>query len=504
MLKDISEIGIEICDFTGGTGAAYRTSVNNAGLPKERGIREVHETLMKKGMRRKGHITADGSVRHGLDIVRSVILGADSAAFGTALIMAQGCIMCHHCNHDNDAWKKDKQNNKKGCPTGLTTQSEEYRRADHLKMFKKLSAQKTPEERIEIASEYIKNYLRCVAEEIREICAKLGVKRLSDLRGRVYLLKQIETGDSRTDSLKLAPLLTDSSTPSEVTAGIVNETHDEVACLHAPNINERVTEQLETFFDDESQQEADLSFDVTNEDRAIGSRLSGQMYYVLKKYPNKKVNIRTHGYAGHGYGFAASSNMTLRNTGYANDSVGSMLNEAATIILTQPEEVKADSANASGNIICGKSCLYGSTGGEFYGEGCSDDRFAVRNSGARAVVEGTGKFACEYMTGGIVTILGPIGEQLGSGMSGGEVFLYQEQDDLPKRLNDDVLPITLTHESEALLQTQITNDLKATGSAKAAFILENWETEKHKFIHVLPKKEAEKRAKEILQEAAPA
>jgi glutamate synthase (NADPH/NADH) large chain len=439
---------ILIAGNVGGTGASPQTSIKFAGLPWEIGLAEAHQVLSLNNLRDQVTLRTDGGLRTGRDIVIAAMLGAEEYGIGTASLVAMGCIMVRQC-HSNT------------CPVGVCTQRDDLRA--------KFTG--TPDK--------VVNLMSFIAEEVREILAELGFSTLDQIIGRTDLLSQVSRGAAHLDDLDLNPLL------------VKVEQHRPIT--YKPNHRNEVPETLDhqilrdaqPFF--ERGEKMQLAYGVKNVQRAIGARASSEIVRRFKEHelPEHRLWVSLRGSAGQSLGAFAVKGLTLEVVGDSNDYVGKGLS-GATIILKPFSHL---AMNADENTIIGNTCLYGATSGALYAAGQAAERFAVRNSGATAVIEGCGSNGCEYMTGGKVAILGDVGDNFGAGMSGGMAFLYDPRNRFEKVVNPDSVLWNRIQSShwEAVLKTMIQTHYERTGSRRAMTILDQWETELANFWQVVPK-----------------
>ncbi len=429
-----------ISGFDGGTGAAPRNSIPNAGLPWELGLAETHQSLIANGLRERVILETDGKLMTGRDVAVAAMLGAEEFGFATAPLIALGCVMMRVCNLDT-------------CPAGIATQNPDLRC------------------RFQGKPEYVMNFMRFTAQELRQIMAKLGVRTVDELVGR-------------TDLLRMRSDLPAAQARSIDLTGILNAGHTAENAVH---------HHVENDYDFELEKTADesvllpafagtlktgkphrISVDVSSTNRTFGTILGSE---ITKKYgntlPDDTVVIDAHGGGGQSFGSFLPKGMTIRLTGDSNDYLGKGLS-GGKLIVKPPAESRI---NPGENIIIGNVALYGATAGEAYINGMAGERFCVRNSGALAVAEGVGDHGCEYMTGGVAVILGPTGKNFAAGMSGGIAYVLDEQYELYLRLNKDMVTMTgvTAKHDVAQLRTLIENHLAATGSARARTVLENWD-----------------------------
>ncbi len=444
---------ILIAGNVGGTGASPQTSIKHAGLPWEIGLAEAHQVLSLNNLRNHVTLRTDGGLRTGRDIVMAALLGAEEYGIGTASLVAMGCIMVRQC-HSNT------------CPVGVCTQDEALR------------------ERFTGTADKVVNLMSFLAEETREILAELGLNSLDEAIGRTDLLRQVSRGAAHLDDLDLNPLLVQVETgqPVRYTPTHRNEVVE--------TLDAQILRDAEPFF--QRGEKMELAYRVKNTQRAIGSRSSSAIVrkFGMSALPHDRLRVKLEGSAGQSLGAFAVQGLTLEVTGDANDYVGKGLS-GATIIVKPP---KSRAHEASENTSIGNTCLYGATSGRLFAAGGAGERFAVRNSGAMAVVEGLGSNGCEYMTGGRVVILGDVGDNFGAGMTGGMAFLWDPDGTQAARINPgDVVwqAVKSSYWSEVLEQL-LRAHLEATGSHRAAELLEEWETHVSQFLQVVPKEMLER------------
>ncbi len=446
---------ITISGYDGGTGASPLTSVRYAGSPFELGLSEAHQTLRRNDLRGMVRLQTDGGIKTGLDIVKAAIFGAESFGFGTAPMIAMGCKYLRICHLNN-------------CATGVATQNDVLR-GEHFKGD----------------VEKVINYFRFVAEEVREWLAKLGVRQLTDLIGRYDLLERIPGETARQKKLDLSPL---------VTEGALSDTAPH-CCVHPSNEpfdkGELAEKMVETVLPAiEGKQGGTFDFEVRNTDRSIGARVSGE---IAQRHGNRgmedaPITLNLKGTVGQSFGVFNAGGLQMNLEGDANDYVGKGM--AGGRLVIRPPAGSAFRCDET--PIMGNTCLYGATGGQLLASGMAGERFAVRNSGAHAVVEGCGDHGCEYMTGGVITVLGQTGINFGAGMTGGFAFVLDEANDFVDRYNHeliDVHRVTPEH-MEAhrdYLRSIIETFVEATGSPWGKTILENFSDYAGKFWLVKPK-----------------
>ncbi len=439
---------ILISGHSGGTGAAPQTSVKYAGAPWEMGLTEAHQVLMLNRLRHRVRLRTDGGIKTGRDVVIAAMLGAEEFGIGTASLVAMGCIMVRQC-HSNT------------CPVGVCSQDPAMR----------AKFEGTPEKVI--------NLFSFVAEEVRNILAGLGVKRLRDVIGRTEYLRQVSRGAEWLDDLDLNPLLVQADPgPHE---RYCTEGRNEVPeTLDA----QMITDAAPLFERGEKMQ---LAYNVRNTHRAIGTKLSSRItrQYGMATLQPGHVTVRLRGSAGQSLGAFAVQGVKLEVFGDANDYVGKGLSGATIVVRPAPSSTLA----SQNNTIIGNTVLYGATAGRLFAAGQAGERFAVRNSGADAVIEGCGSNGCEYMTGGTVVVLGPIGDNFGAGFTGGMAFVLDTEDMFDKRAN----PETLTRQRvvhphwQGVLRQLIETHVAETSSRYAAGLLHEWAETLGKVWQVVPK-----------------
>lgn len=432
----------------GGTGASPLGSLKHTGLPWEIGLAEVHKTLTENGLRKKVVLRVDGGLKSGRDVIIAALLGAEQYDFGTSALIALGCVMARQC-HSNT------------CPVGIATQD--------VTLRKKYKGK--PEQLVA----YVEN----IAEEVRTLLSILGAESLKDITGN-YELLGINTQHTQfilERNIDLTELLTPPRIPEPHTQSTAPEPAKET------HTDETIIQEILPGII--SHGRMIVNRELKNTDRAVGTRLSGLLSFLYGESDFKGyVQYRSSGVAGQSLGAFLVNNVEIRHNGFANDYVGKGMS-GGLITIRFPKEIRK---SLEGNTIIGNVALYGATGGEVFIAGKAGERFAVRNSGAAAVVEGVGNHACEYMTRGFVIILGETGQNFGAGMTGGTAFIYRAPQSLPPRLNTDyVRTDSLTITDEDLLLRYLANHRFHTGSTIAAGILAHWETEKNNFIKVVPK-----------------
>ena len=428
---------IHIAGADGGTGASPLASIKHAGVPWELGLTETQRTLVESGLRGRVRLRADGGLKTGRDVIVAALLGADEVAFGTALLIAEGCLMVRSCHLDT-------------CPVGIATQRPELR--------SKFTA--TPEA--------VQGYLLFVAEEVRRYLAALGLRTLAEAVGRADLLRRRETNERRSSSLDLRRL-TDACP-----GGFTGEAQP---CAEGGELGQRLAGDAAAALEEDRLVE--LCYSIGNRDRTVGAQLGVE---IGRRFgagpPPGRVRARFEGSAGQSFGAFLAAGVELDVVGEANDYVGKGMSGGRIVVLPSCDD-------AGDPVLLGNAALYGATGGELFSSGRAGERFAVRNSGATAVVEGVGDHACEYMTGGRVVVLGEVGLNAGAGMSGGELYVLDAAGRLPLRLNTQLVVAEryAGEELRALLEAHVHH----TRSGRALAILERWHEAEQLFWRVIPR-----------------
>ena len=456
---------ILISGHSGGTGASPQTSVKFAGLPWEMGLSEAHQVLMLNRLRHRITLRTDGGIKTGRDVVIAAMLGAEEFGIGTASLVAMGCIMVRQC-HSNT------------CPVGVCSQDEALR----------AKFEGTPEKVI--------NLFSFIAEDVRGILASLGVRKLEDVIGRTDLLRQVSRGSDFLDDLDLNPLLAQAD-PGGHARFCTREGRNEVPeTLDAQMIGDAAA----LFSRGEKMQ---LQYNVRNTHRAIGTKLSSRItrQYGMRGLAPGHITVRLRGSAGQSLGAFAVQGLKLEVLGDANDYVGKGLSGASIVVRPAP----SSPLRSQDNTIVGNTVLYGATAGELFAAGQAGERFAVRNSGAVAVIEGCGSNACEYMTGGTVVILGAVGDNFGAGFTGGVAFVYDADGQFEQRINPDSLTwqrVSSAH-WEGVLRGLVERHVAETGSAYAARMLHDWGRVAGQFWQVVPKEYVKYLPAPVSDEAEP-
>ena len=433
---------ILVSGYDGGTGASPRTSVQHAGLPWELGVAETHQTLELNALRDRVILETDGKMMTGRDVAIAALLGAEEYGFATLPLVAMGCVMMRVCNLNT-------------CPVGVATQDPELRK------------------RFTGKPEYIEHALRFIAEDLREIMAQLGCRTLNEMIGRTELLRQVKPTLLKAEDIDLTPLIHRS----------LPLTPKHLAPLSAPPEWEHFFEALRSMV--ESSEKVTIKMPIGNTERTTGTRLGG---WLAKRYgdhgtPDSMVHYKFEGAAGQSFGAFVPQGIALELSGEANDYVAKGLCGGRVVIYT-PEDA---AYVAEDNVIVGNVACYGATSGEVYINGLAGERFCVRNSGVKAVVEGIGDHGCEYMTGGEVVILGDVGYNFAAGMSGGVAYVYDPRGDLDTHCNKEMVTLDrLTTKDAARVKTLITKHLSHTQSPVAKRLLDGWDEAVSKFTRVMP------------------
>lgn len=462
---------IQISGNDGGTGASPLSSIKHAGSPWELGLTESHSALLNNGLRDRVTLRVDGGVRHGRDIAIGAMLGAEEFGFGTIAMIAEGCVMARVCHLNT-------------CPVGVTSQKEELR--------KKFPG--TPD--------HVVNFFYFVAEEVRQLLAHLGYSKFEDIIGRADLLKESEGQKARVSKTKGVDL-------DSFFSGVPNTKTDRSFLRATLENGEKVRKEeivhINGFSSDldrelcshpdvkkviaENQGETVVRFPIKNTDRSTCAMLAGD---IARSHGNSgfegMITVQFDGSAGQSFGAFILPGLSVRLTGEANDYVGKGMHGGELVIVPDSDAgfVAADSS------IVGNACLYGATGGDFHANGRTGERFCVRNSGAYAVAEGAGDHCCEYMTGGVVVMLGSVGRNVGAGMTGGIGYFYDKDKTFLDKINREIVKVQRlsTAEGEAQLKHMIERHYQLTGSERADEILSNWDEEKSKFWQIYPPSEA--------------
>mgnify|MGYP000380025243 CR=1 FL=1 len=441
---------ILISGHNGGTGASPGTSIKYAGLPWEMGLTEAHQVLAMNKLRDRVTLRTDGGLRTGRDIVMAAMMGAEEYGIGTAALIAMGCIMVRQCQSNT-------------CPVGVCTQDEALR------------AKFTGN------ADKVVNLITFYAQEVREILAALGARSLDEIIGRADLLAQVSRGAAHLDDLDLNPLL--------ITVDGAENIHYDRKKPRQPvpdTLDAEIIRDAARFFEDGEKME--LSYAVRNTHRSIGTRASShivQRFGMKNSLQPDHLTVKLAGSAGQSLGAFLAPGIKLEVFGDANDYVGKGLSGGTIVVRPRMSSPLV----AAENTIIGNTVLYGATDGFLFAAGRAGERFAVRNSGAKVVVEGCGSNGCEYMTGGVAVILGWVGPNFGAGMTGGMAYLHDPDGSSAAMINPDTLVtcrVTVPH-WEAQLRRLVERHAEETGSLRAAEILRHWETELGHFLQICPR-----------------
>ena len=442
---------ITISGHDGGTGASPLTSIRYAGSPWELGLAESHQSLRDAGLRHKVRLQTDGGMKTGLDVIKAAILGAESFGFGTGPMISMGCKYLRICHLNN-------------CATGVATQRKDLINQHFIG-----------------EKEKVMNYFQFIANDVREHLRKIGVNKLEDIIGQTQYLKQIIDIEEQYKSIDLSGLLEKDSENEEPFFCTVdrNDPWDK------GKLSQKIIKQSKKIINEEKK--GTLNFNISNTDRSIGAGISG---YIAEKFGEeglpKKLSLKFNGSAGQSFGCWNANNLHLILNGDANDYVGKGMNGGRIVI-------KNNSGYASNktSVLAGNTCLYGATGGELFVSGSVGERFAVRNSGASAVVEGAGDHCCEYMTGGHVTVLGSVGLNFGAGMTGGFAYVLDEDRTFFDKCNRGLVNLERISMEEMqphrkFLKEVLQKHYKFTKSSKAKLIIDDFERYEPYFWLVIP------------------
>ncbi|MBD2293796.1 glutamate synthase subunit alpha [Anabaena sphaerica FACHB-251] len=446
---------IQISGHDGGTGASPLSSIKHAGSPWELGLSEVHRVLMDNGLRDRVTLRVDGGLKSGWDILIAALMGAEEFGFGSIAMIAEGCIMARVCHLNT-------------CPKGVATQKEELRL------------------RFTGIPDHVVNFFYFVAEEVRSLLAKLGYRSLTELTGRADLLTvRSDSKLLKTQSINLDCLTKLPDAKQERSWLLHEEVHSNGSVL-----DDQILADVDIQETIKNQSTVTKTYAVVNTDRTVGSRLAGA---IASQYGDSgfegQINLNFQGSVGQSFGAFNLPGLTLTLTGEANDYVGKGMH-GGEIIIKPPSDAQYE---PSQNVIVGNTCLYGATGGVLFANGLAGERFAVRNSKGTAVIEGAGDHCCEYMTGGVVVVLGKVGRNVGAGMTGGLSYFLDEDGAFPELVNKAIVKIqrVVTEAGAKQLHELIQAHSDRTGSPKAQLILQNWAEYLPKFWQVVPPSEAD-------------
>jgi glutamate synthase (NADPH/NADH) large chain len=468
---------ITISGFEGGTGASPLTSIKHAGSPWEIGLAETQQTLVLNRLRSRVRLQVDGGLRTGRDVVVGALLGADEFGFSTAPLIAAGCIMMRKCHLNT-------------CPVGVATQDPVLRK------------------RFKGAPEHVINFFFFVAEEVRELMAEMGLRTVDEMIGRSELLDRREAVDHwKASGLDFTRMFHKPDVPASVGTRHTERQHHPIASVLDRTLIAEAAPALDYG------REVTIEAKINNTDRTAGAMLSGEVAirYGHEGLPDTTIKVNLTGTAGQSFGAFLAAGIEMTLVGQANDYVGKGLSGGRLIIRPNPDSA----AVPERSIIVGNTVLYGAIAGDCYFRGIAGERFAVRNSGACAVVEGTGDHGCEYMTGGVVVVLGQTGRNFAAGMSGGVAYVFDEDRSFAKRCNlsmVDLEPVEeeedlmerlhhhggdlefkgridvtdMTRHDEERLRQLIENHLLYTGSTVAQAMLDDWASYRTRFVKVMP------------------
>jgi glutamate synthase (NADPH/NADH) large chain len=441
---------ILISGHNGGTGASPATSIKYAGLPWEMGLTEAHQVLSMNNLRERITLRTDGGLRTGRDIVMAAMMGAEEYGIGTAALIAMGCIMVRQCQSNT-------------CPVGVCTQDEALR------------AKFTGN------ADKVVNLITFYAQEVREILASIGARSLDEVIGRADLLTQVSRGSAHLDDLDLNPMLI-------TVDGAQHQRYDRLKPRNEvpDTLDAEIVRDAQRFLNDGEKMQ--LHYAVQNTHRTVGTRVSS---HIVRKFGMRNslqpdhLTVKLTGSAGQSLGAFAAPGLKIEVSGDANDYVGKGLSGGTIVV--RPS--MASPLVAAENTIIGNTVLYGATDGYLFAAGRAGERFAVRNSGAKVVIEGCGSNGCEYMTGGVAVILGDIGANFAAGMTGGMAYLYDPQGRAPTLVNGETLVSCAVTEPhwEAELKGLIERHVAETSSRRGQDILQYWDRERAHFIQLCPK-----------------
>jgi glutamate synthase (NADPH/NADH) large chain len=455
---------IMVSGHSGGTGASPQTSIKYAGLPWEMGVSEVNQVLTLNRLRHNVLLRTDGGIKSGRDVVMAALLGAEQYGIGTTALIAMGCIMVRQC-HSNT------------CPVGVCTQDPKLR------------------EKFTGTPEKVVNLFNFIAEEVREILAALGARSLEEVIGRTDLLAQVSRGWAHLDDLDLNPLLAKAD-PGKYPSHCTLEGRNEVPETLDAQMIEDARRTLE------EGEKMQLTYNIRNTQRAIGTKLSSKITrrFGMAGLQPGHITVRLRGSAGQSLGAFAVQGLKLEVFGDANDYVGKGLSGGTIVVRPMTSSPLATDEN----VIVGNTVLYGATAGKLFAAGQAGERFAVRNSGAEAVVEGCGSNGCEYMTGGVVVILGPVGDNFAAGMTGGMAFLYDADGTFEDHVNDDSVIYQRIEMPywEDIARELVAEHVRETQSKFAERLLVEWEMTRTKMWQIVPKEMLGKLAHPVSRKAA--
>jgi glutamate synthase (NADPH/NADH) large chain len=443
---------VHVSGNSGGTGASPKTSIKNAGLPWELGLAETNQMLRATGLRDRITVTTDGGMKTGRDVAVAALLGAEEYVFGTASLVTSGCVMARICHTNN-------------CPTGVATQKDKLR------------------DRFAGEPVHVINYMTFIAEELREIMADLGFRRVEEMIGRPSVLAQRETDHEKARHLDLSTVI------AEPKRGARHKEREQRHADLETQLDRDLIEAAEPAL--ERGEPVVIEEEISNRDRAVGAMLSNRISteHGGEGLPEDTITCSFHGIAGQSFGAFLQDGVTMDLTGASNDYFGKGLSGGKLVVRTP-----ADAAyEADENVLIGNVALYGATQGQAYVNGVAGERFGVRNSGVKAVVEGVGDHGCEYMTGGVVAVLGDTGRNFAAGMSGGVAYVYDADGTFERRVNKGMVSLedTLDEKDRAMLRRLVENHAEYTDSDRAKELLDDWTAEVENFTKVMPDAYAE-------------
>jgi glutamate synthase domain-containing protein 2/glutamate synthase domain-containing protein 1/glutamate synthase domain-containing protein 3 len=452
VVKALADV-VHLSGANGGTGASPLSSIKHAGMPWELGLADTQQALVDNGLRSRVRVRVDGGFMTGRHVVVAAMLGADEFSFGTAAMIAEGCIMLRACHRDT-------------CKPGIATQRPNLR----------ANFTGTPEG--------VAAYFLYMADEVRNLLASLGFRSVEEAVGRVECLRQRTVGDPRADAVDLSPLIAPPLDP-EAPRRFVES--DPIQRTRSDLGDQILADAFRRVWDGE---DFELDYRIRNADRSIGASLGGAIALEYgETRPRGVARIRLEGSAGQSFGVFLTHGVKMELVGEANDYVGKGMGGGRIVIRPPDDDISlADDAPADLiPVLAGNTCLYGATGGELFVAGGAGERFGVRNSGAVAVVEGVGDHCCEYMTGGRIVVLGPAGFNLGAGMTGGDAFVWDPSASLMARLNTALVQAERP-DAESLIELRwlIEKHHELTGSRRAEQLLKDWDVTSEQFWHVLP------------------
>ena len=425
------------------------------GEGEKLGLTEVHRVLLENQLRDRVLLRADGGLKTGWDVIMAALMGAEEYGFGSIAMIAEGCRMARVCHMNT-------------CPVGVATQQEALRAR-----FTGIPA-------------HVVNFFYFIAEEVRSLLAKLGYTSLQEIIGRADLLRQRNDAQlTKTQGMNLDCLINLPDVKNDRSWLEHGEIHSNGAVL-----DDELLADTDIINAINNQGAITKEIKIVNTDRSVGARISG---VIASKYGNSgfegELNFNFNGYAGQSFGAFNLPGMNLNLTGEANDYVGKGMH-GGEIVIKPPSNATYNTAD---NVIIGNTCLYGATGGILYANGRAGERFAVRNSVGRAVIEGAGDHCCEYMTGGVLAVLGKVGRNVGAGMTGGIGYFLDEDGSFPEKVNPEIVKIQriVAEAGKKQLKAMITAHVAKTGSSKGQEILDNWDSYLGKFWQVVPPSEAD-------------